>query len=153
MVTTYLEDIQNIALNTFEVTCFMFPLDEWEIEEEVLESPNHVVRSIVKFDGAADGGIVINPSESLLTAIAGNMLGIDDPSNEDKEGALCEIANIICGNLVPLFAKNDKICVIRPPRLAEETENLDVLFPGYFKETVSLHLDEGSVEITIFLEV
>ena len=54
----------------------------------------------------------------LLTAIC-NMLGEDDPTNEEKEGALCEIANIVCGNAAPLFAKNDKICVIKPPQIIE----------------------------------
>ena len=108
MITTYTENVHDIALNTFEVTCFMFPMDEWEIEEEELDYPDGSTRSIVGFDGAAKGGMVINPNESLLTAIAANMLGIDVPTEEEKEGALCEIANIICGNTVPLFAKNDK---------------------------------------------
>lgn len=130
----------------------MFPLDEWEIEDDELEHPDGSVRAIVKFDGAADGGMVINPSQSLLTAIAANMLGIDDPSHEEKEGALCEIANIICGNTVPLFAKNDNICVIRPPRIADTDESADDTFIGMHKDVVNVFLDEGVVEISVYLE-
>lgn len=152
MITTYTENVHDIALNTFEVTCFMFPMDEWEIEEEELDYPDGSTRSIVGFDGAAKGGMVINPNESLLTAIAANMLGIDVPTEEEKEGALCEIANIICGNTVPLFAKNDKICVIQPPRIAENGENADELFQGMHHEKVNVLLDEGIVEISIYLE-
>ncbi|MCR9133472.1 MAG: chemotaxis protein CheX [bacterium] len=150
--TTYTENVHDIALNTFEVTCFMFPMDEWEIEEDELEYPDGSTRAIVGFDGAAKGGMVINPNDVLLTAIAANMLGIDEPSQEEKEGALCEIANIICGNTVPLFAKDDKICVIKPPRIAAVDESADALFRGMFHEKVNVLLDEGIVEISIYVE-
>src|SRR5690554_7462623 len=85
------QKIQNIARHTFEVTCYMFPLDEWEIEEgENIERPDGSFRSVVHFDGAAKGGMVISPSGKLLNAIAANMLGIDEATNDEKEGALCE---------------------------------------------------------------
>ena len=150
MTTTYTDDIQDIALNTFEVTCFMFPMEEWEIDDDI-ETPCDKTRAIVEFDGAIDGGMVINPSETLLTAIAGNMLGIDDPSTEEKEGALCEIANIICGNAAPLFAKNDKICVIRPPQIIDIDVDTDKLHEGMLKETVKVYLDEGVADITVYV--
>ncbi len=152
MITTYTDNIHDIALNTFEVTCFMFPMDEWEIEEDELEYPNGSTRSIVEFEGAAQGAMLINPNDSLLTAIAANMLGIDEPSFEEKEGALCEIANIICGNTVPIFAKDDKICVIKPPRIAEEGEDAASLFPNLHHEKINVLLDEGIVEISIYVE-
>lgn len=128
----------------------MYPLDEWEIEDEDLQEPDGSVRSVVKFDGAAEGAMVINPSADLLEAIAANMLGIDEASEEEKEGALCEIANIICGNTVPLFAKNDHICYIRPPQIAGKNEDTDSTFANMHKEVVKAYLDEGIVEITIY---
>ena len=150
MTTTYTDDIHEIAINTFEVTCFMFPMEEWEIDDDI-EPPCNKTRAIVEFDGAIDGGMVINPSETLLAAIAGNMLGIDDPNTEEKEGALCEIANIICGNAAPLFAKNDKICVIRPPQIIKIDVDADKLHEGMHKETVNVYLDEGVAEITVYV--
>ena len=87
MTTTYADDIHEIALKTFEVTCFMFPMEEWEIDDDI-EPPCDKTRAIVEFDGAINGVMVINPSEMLISAIAGNMLGIDDPNTEEKEG-LC----------------------------------------------------------------
>jgi CheY-specific phosphatase CheX len=132
----------------------MFPLEEWEIDDvDHLEKPDGSVRSVVKFDGAAEGGMVIDPSDDLLNALAVNMLGIDEASSEEKEGALCEIANIICGNTVPLFAHDEKICVIRPPRIAKEDENLDEEFPGMHKETIEVFVDEGIVNITIYYSI
>ncbi len=150
MINTYTDDIHDIALTTFEVTCFMFPLDEWEIDDDI-ESPCDKTRAIVEFDGAIEGGMVINPSETLLTAIAANMLGTDDPTVEEKEGALCEIANIVCGNAAPLFAKNDKICVIRPPKIIRNDVDTDELHAGMHKEKVNVFLDEGAAEITVYL--
>lgn len=151
MSITYTDKIQDIALNTFEVTCYMFPLEEWELEDaEDLEKPNGNMRSIVEFDGAAKGGMVLDPSSSLLDAIAANMLGVDEASQEEKEGALNEIANIICGNTVPLFARDENICVIRPPRIALQSEEPDVIFKEMKKEQLQVLLDEGVADITIY---
>lgn len=151
MSTSYADNIHDIAVSTFEITCYMFPLEEWELEDAGdLERPDGSVRSIVHFDGAAEGAMVISPSEDLLGAIAANMLGVEEADQEQKEGALCEIANIICGNTVPLFARDQKICYIRPPRIAGANENTDEAFSGMEKETVEVLLDEGVAEITLY---
>jgi len=151
MNTDYSDKIRNIAINTFEITCYMFPIEEWEVEDYTdLDQPDGSVRSIVSFDGAAVGGMVITPSAELLSAMAINMLGVEEADEELKQGALCEIANIICGNTVPLFAKNNNICYIRPPRIAEEHEDTDRTFEGMHKESLSVFLDEGIAEILIY---
>lgn len=148
---TYTNRIKEITERIFEITCFMFPLEEWEIEDmEHKQKPDGKIRSIVKFDGAAEGGMVISPSGELLYSLASNMLGTDEVDTIEKEGALCEIANIICGNTVPLFAKNDKICVIRPPRIAELNEDTDSTFKGKNREEFQVLLDEGIVDIIIY---
>lgn len=151
MSAPYAERIHDIAVNTFEITCYMFPLEEWELEDgDEITRPDGSVRSIVRFDGAADGAMVISPSGELLEAIAENMLGSEETDRELREGALCEIANIICGNTVPLFARNENICYIRPPRIAEPDENTDELFSKMKKESLEVLLDEGMAEITIY---
>lgn len=151
MSSEFAHKIQEIALNTLEVTCYMFPLEEWEIEATAeIEKPDGKYRSIVHFDGAAKGGMVISPSTHLLDAIAANMLGIEQASDEEKEGALCEIANIICGNTVPMFAKDNDICYIRPPRMAAQNENTDDLFKGMKCDKTQVLLDEGIADILIY---
>ncbi|SMO67495.1 chemotaxis protein CheX [Gracilimonas mengyeensis] len=147
----YQDQIQEIAYNIFELTCYMFPMEEWELEDAgELERPDGNVRSIVRFDGAAEGAMVISPSEDLLEALAANMLGVEEANDEEKEGALCEIANIICGNTVPLFAHDEQICYIRPPRIAAQGEDTDELFKGMTREDVEVLLDEGIAEISIY---
>jgi CheY-specific phosphatase CheX len=144
--------IYNIAVNAFEVTCFMFPLEEQEMEEtpQLSEASK---RAAVCFNGATEGRMVMHPSEELLTAIAANMLGAEEPNEEEKEGALCEIANIICGNIVPLFAANDNICYLEPPFILnkntvdkEDTEDME-------EEIVQVFLDEGAVKISVYRAV
>ncbi|MTI86505.1 MAG: chemotaxis protein CheX [Balneolaceae bacterium] len=147
----YTDKIHDIAVNTFEVTCYMFPLEEWELDDaEHMTKPDGSIRSIVKFDGAAQGSMVIDPSEDLLSSIAANMLGVDAATEEEKEGALCEIANIICGNTVPLFAKDERICYIRPPRIADPGEDTDQIFKEMAREDIEVYLDEGIANITIY---
>lgn len=145
------EKIREIAQTTFEITCYMFPLEQWELEEAANAECDHSgVRAMVGFGGAAEGGMIISPTEELLTAIAANMLGIESPTEEEEEGALCEIANIICGNTVPQFASNDKICHIHPPQLIEEEEDIDQNFDDMSKQSVQVFLDEGVADITFY---
>jgi CheY-specific phosphatase CheX len=149
--TRYSDKIQEIALSVFETACYMFPLEEWELEDAgSMQQPNGTTRAVVRFEGAAQGGMVISPSEDLLHAIAANMLGNDAPDFELKQGALCEIANIICGNTVPLFARSNNICYIRPPRIADAEEDIDAAFSGLQKEMIHMILDEGVAELTIY---
>lgn len=149
--SSYAEQIKEIAFETFETTCYMFPMEEWELEEsDELEKPDGSIRAIVEFDGAAEGGMVISTTSHLLDAIAANMLGVEEASQEEKEGALGEIANIVCGNTVPSFAHNNEICYIRPPRIAEASENFDEIFEGRSSEHVEVILDEGIALISIY---
>jgi len=146
------DQIRDITHETFEITCYMFPLDEWELEDldkEELEDPIEG-GAMVRFDGASEGGLMIRPNEELLTAIASNMLGKDEASDDQKVGALCEIANIICGNTVPIFAKDDKICYIRPPFIVGADYEPKKEFEGYDHESIRVFLDEGIAEIDIY---
>ncbi|SHG15461.1 Chemotaxis phosphatase CheX [Fodinibius roseus] len=148
----YKDKIYDIVVNTFEVTCYMFPLEEWEAADE--KERNFFekgIRSVVGFNGAATGKMIIEPSSGeFLTAMAANMLGIEAPDAEEKSGALCEVANIICGNTVPLFAHDDQICYIEPPSVLQETENMDGDIDAMKKESVHVYLDEGAVRITVY---
>jgi CheY-specific phosphatase CheX len=144
------EKLKNIACETFEITSYMFPLEEWEFEDESDGVGEDSISALVHFDGAAEGGMQIRVSSELFDAIAENMLGLEEASRELKEGALCEIANIICGNTVPVFANDDKICYIRTPKITTSQQNVNEEFIGMETESTHVHLDEGVAEITIY---
>lgn len=151
MVAVNDEKLKSIAYQTFEITCYMFPLEEWELEEEGVQLPGeNSISAFVRFDGAAEGAMKIRVTPALFDAIAENMLGMEESDQNLKEGALCEIANIICGNTVPAFAKGDKICYIRPPEILNDPSKLET-FEGLEEETVRIYLDEGVAEITVYL--
>lgn len=152
MSKKFKDKIFDIAVNAFEVTCFMFPLEEQEIEEGAKFSED-VKRAAVDFNGAAEGRMIIHPSEELLTAIAANMLGVENPSEDEESGALCEIANIICGNIVPLFAEDDDICYVEPPVIVEENTAVPQDIENIETENVQIYLDEGTVEISVYYSI
>ena len=151
MMTThnYTADIYDIAVETFELMCYMFPLDESEVPDKQVK-PEQCTTSVAHFEGAANGGMAICATPNLLDALAENMLGTEDATREQKEGALCEMVNIVCGNVAPFFSKDNEICYIRPPRITGPGEKAEELFPEMKSETVPLHLDEGSAVITVY---
>lgn len=150
-------EIQNklweIAVSIFEITCYMFAVEPDEIDKELADgqlNPDHSASAIVTFNGAATGAMVISADHHLFEAIAANMLGVDETHESEKEAALCEIANIICGNTVPLFAKNGNICTIDPPKIYSHDSDLLDEFKEYKKTELTLHLDEGVSQIKMF---
>ncbi len=147
------DEIKKIAYDTFQITCYMFPLDEWEAGEvAVSESPDYQKRAVVAFDGAVNGMMVIKPCRQMYDAIAANMLGVDEATDADKEAALCEVANIVCGNTVPLFARNSKICLIKPPQILKQNQQFKKKTAGMNREVLEIFFDEGTAEISIFYE-
>ncbi len=151
MAESYSDQIWQIACDTFETICYMFPLDKDEantLSDNLADMSD--IRSAITFEGATKGMMVIRPSYDLLDAIAANMLGVDEPSSEEKEGALCEIANIICGNTVPLFANGERICYLNPPRLLTDLNASEVNSQTGKKESINVFLDEGVAEISIY---
>jgi CheY-specific phosphatase CheX len=146
-----IDRVKEVVYNTFEVVCFLFPLDPWEAEEmEDQQLPSDVTRSMVTFDGAANGGMIIETSPSLLNAIAENMTGSEDATADEKEAALCELANIICGNTVPIFSNNNQICSIHPPSILNSDKEIPTRFSQMEKESLKVFLDEGPVRLSLF---
>ncbi|REL38701.1 chemotaxis protein CheX [Rhodohalobacter sp. SW132] len=153
MVALHEDKLRGIAYRTFEITCYMYPLEEWELEDlsdEERELNDNSITALVEFDGAAKGAMSIRVSPELLDAISENMLGMEEGTDELKEGALCEIANIICGNTVPVFAKGDNICYIRSPRIIEDHTNPGQELMSMQNECLQIYLDEGVAELTIY---
>ena len=153
MPEKYKNVIKKIAYDTFQITCYMFPLDEWEIGEiSKSKMPDYYTGAVVAFDGAVNGMMIIKPCRRLYEAIAANMLGVEETNDSEKEAALCEIANIVCGNTVPLFARNSKICLIKPPEIHNGNHSIEKKTTGMNKEVFEIFFDEGTAEISIYYE-
>lgn len=149
---SYKESIYETAVETFEVSCFLFPLQEGEVEEKEDNTEPASIKGTVRFDGATKGMVVISPSLGLLSAIAANMLGIENPNENEKEEGLCEVANIISGNIAPLFSRDDEICYIEPPKLVKDGGEPEIGITDAVKESVRVYLDEGVADIEVYYQ-
>jgi hypothetical protein len=92
------ESLRRHGLRTFEAMCYMFPMPE--LEKDQKDNPPEAAVEI-RFFGNRSGLLRIAVGSGLYSAIASNMLGVNDPAPELKTDALGEIANIVCGNLLP----------------------------------------------------
>lgn len=147
------EFIQDSAYKTFEVTCYMFPVEAAELEDMGIDTDveeSDMVTSVVTFQGASTGAMFISVNDDLYDALAANMLGENTVADEEREAALCEIANIVCGNIVPYFAANDEICKINPPKISNLEEKEEYENSEYGDEKLRLFVDEGIADISLY---
>ena len=71
----------------------------------------------VDFDGPWGGSVVVRVSDDVLDGAAANMLGSDAPPAEPlRRDALGELANVICGNVLPGIAGRTAVFALQAPR-------------------------------------
>lgn len=107
-----------VTMATLERLAFLFasPVEEAPAADEPeLET----VR--VDFTGAFTGGLELSVSAPVLAELAANMLGAGEGtalSADEQRDALKELANIVCGNLLPVIAGRATEFNIHAPDLA-----------------------------------
>ena len=91
----------------FQSSAFMLPMPEAQAEQETTENGLAVVVS-VRFSGPFSGTLFLGVSAGMLPELAANMLGVDEgddaPPLAKQQDALKELANMICGNILPRIA-------------------------------------------------
>ncbi len=94
-------ELYRAAAMVFEELGFM--LTNYELEDHQVDLP--VQASVaVGFHGPLEGTLLISVYGDLLPTLAANMLGEDEATERQQSDALGEIANVICGNLLPALA-------------------------------------------------
>lgn len=70
----------------------------------------------VSFNGPLSGRLVLRASSEILPGVAENMLGADGeyPLAVQRD-ALGELANVICGNLLPMIGGAESVFVLSAP--------------------------------------
>jgi hypothetical protein len=90
------EVMEMVALDVFEQLGFLLA------DPEPVRTGVSLPGVRVAFEGPTRGAVVVRGDDVLLDALAMNMLGsFEEPEVELRQDALGEIANVICGNLVP----------------------------------------------------
>lgn len=102
--------LRHVTALTFERLAFAVPLDE----PAELREPT--VSRQVAFDGPFAGRVVVTVERAMLAALAANMLGVDGPPSAAEQGdALGEVANVLCGNLLPRIAGTTHVFQLAAP--------------------------------------
>ena len=149
--------LHRVAEQTFESLAFMLAMPEIEGQPE----PDSWTTVSVGFGGHFGGRLMVAVSTDMLPELAGNMLGVMDDTDEavlqQQKDALMELANVICGNLLPEIAGVEVVFDVDAPELvndsAAEPNNGEHLAVAETKlcldgglATVQLFADAGAIE-------
>ncbi|NJM52113.1 MAG: chemotaxis protein CheX [Blastocatellia bacterium] len=137
------DSLTQAATLTFEELGFLFPTLETEPLTLVSNFNNTV---IVNFHGDGHGKVVLNVSRELLPVIAENILGDDEISEELQFDALGEVANVICGNVLPMIFGKTSIIRLDAPAHGEFSSSHESA------AEIRLEFDEGCADVLLYLE-
>lgn len=141
--TTTLGDVTALTLETL---CFFYP--EAEVTDEQNAAPVDGDMS-VRFEGPFNGRVVVRLCGGMLPLLASNMLGDVDGDLHMQRDALAEVANVICGNLMPLIGGAKAAFVLRAP---QPVVDLPHLLPRPVS-TVRFGLEQsGRVDVMLYLD-
>ncbi|MEZ5427210.1 MAG: chemotaxis protein CheX [Pyrinomonadaceae bacterium] len=130
---------------TFEELGFMFPMPDDEISGL---DPKTSSAISIDFDGEFEGQMVLQVESQMLPTIAENMLGEETALDEEiQRDALGEIANVICGNALPMIAGKKAVFKLRAPEFVEEFKKT-----AEPKAAARFSLDEGRAEVLLYVK-
>ena len=102
------------------------------------------------FAGPCAGAVVVRATEDVLAAAAAIMLGTDEPPAEPlRRDALGELANVLCGTLLPAVAGRRALFRLAPPRWIGPAPTDAAL--GAPAAAARRGVDAGRVEVTLHL--
>jgi len=137
------DKLRQITLEAFESLCRLFP----EMEgNESAEAP-YSEAVAVEFSGPVRGIFYLYFQSRLRRAVAEAMLE-SAPTTQQEEDAMKEMANVICGNMLPYVVGPEPVFTLSPPRReslsekrasTETTVSTQVIFP------------QGAAEMSVFL--
>ena len=116
------------------------------MEEEGPDEAASPMRSAsVSFRGGLDGTLVVSVSDGMLSSVVGNMLGDEAVSEESLRDGLGELANVICGNLMPMVVGEGAVVRLDAPQLAEPPS-------GEPSASSLLHFESGDARVALYLD-
>lgn len=142
------EIVYQVAAETLESLAMMFLVPE----DEAATPPACSRRVRVAYSGPWEGSLVVAASDNLLAELATNMLGLEAgmvAAPAQQIDALKELANVICGNLLPAIAGGEPVFHICGPEMLAPGPGPvapDQLLAG----TARLLTDAGVLEVEFF---
>ena len=104
------------ATSTFESLALLFA----DVPPSAAQGAAPLTAAVsVSFVGPSTGALVVAVSDDVAVALAANMLGLDpDAVQADpalRHDALGELANVVCGNVLPLVAGRGAVFHLAAP--------------------------------------
>jgi CheY-specific phosphatase CheX len=148
------KQIENVlkesTIITLEDLCFIYQVPELKDAQENL--PLEAAAEVKYRSDDFTGKLLIETRGGLFSAIASNILSNDDPSAQQKKDALGEIANIICGNVVPSLGGGGREYKIEPPRSLNKDDLLKEEKQGKPMAEITLNFNDGRADIKLFVD-
>ncbi len=142
------DHLRRSAVRTFEELAFVFT--DSELDQVQMTAPFEA-GAWVAFDGPMRGRLTIHLYGRVLATLTHNMLpDLEESSPAMQLDTLKEIANVICGNLLPNLAGQEAVFDLHPP----ESEDSDAL-PDVARSPaarVPVGLETGRAELLLYLE-
>ncbi|MDF1504325.1 chemotaxis protein CheX [Roseisolibacter sp. H3M3-2] len=138
------------ATSTFESLALLFA--EAPPTAAQAEAPlTHAAR--VAFTGPRAGTLHVAVSDDVAVALAANMLGLDPDAVRGDEAlrrdAVGELANVVCGNVLPLVAGREAVFHLAAPAACDPS---DAAAPPAGALVEVLGVDDGRAAVTLSLD-
>jgi CheY-specific phosphatase CheX len=128
----------------FEEMAFLLPTP---VDGSIGSVPS--LMASVNYRGPFGGRVLVRVTKDVLPLIACNMLGLDEaPAESMERDALGEIANVICGNVLPAIGGSDEVFHLDAPLFFESATPEEPVRPEEVKAVVHIGLDPGRADIT-----
>ncbi len=145
MESKWNEALCEVTSKSLEELCFLIPAsDDVGFEDEPVTAA-----AFVAFAGPTTGIVLIEMRGQLLQEIASNMLG-DDASEAARRDALGEVANILCGHIVPVVWGVEAVFSLRRPEFPEDLGAALKTREAFAAGSVAF--DSGSADVTLFVD-
>jgi two-component system chemotaxis response regulator CheY len=136
--------LRDSTAEAMEKLCFILPK-----AEPVAAAP--LTRAMqVRFNGRYGGRLVLSVDDRLYSALAANMLGEEGLDDRQRADALGEMANVICGNLLPLLGWDGEF-KLEPPEPSTPDCGIGAQGCGRYFE-LGMVFDEGNLELALCRE-
>ncbi len=148
MSNTLEKELCKAAALTFEELGFICP--RLKLDEQQCTAPLEAVVSL-KFEGPFCGRLELKLyGSNLLPTVVDNMLGEDETQPECAlHDALREIANVVCGNLLPAVAGSRAVFNLGIPQLLDAASSDKKESP---EAEVRLGLEDGRADLLFFAD-
>jgi CheY-specific phosphatase CheX len=149
MTSTTRSPLLTATTRTFESLALLLPSTE-PTGAEATARPAHAVR--VVFTGPLRGCLALRVTDDVAHAFAENMLGVAEADATMVRDALGEVANVVCGNLLPDLAGREAVFHLSAPEPIDVTDATWCARPAVSALAASLGIDGGRADIALHLD-